>query len=242
DVLPHPHIGLSTLTFLFDGSIMHRDTLGNEVEINPGAVNWMTAGKGIVHSERTPEHLRHSDKYMHGLQIWVALPKALEQMEPEFFHVEKEQIPTWAEGDLQYKLIAGEAFGRKSPVPVYSQLYMLEIKSKTRQTVNIGHELAGESGLYILDGAVISDGNTYGPKQILVTTDSSLCAFTIEANSTIYIFGGTPFAEERLIDWNFVASSRELIEDAKQRWQAQTFGKIKGDETEFMPYPALNKK
>ena len=113
DVLPHPHIGLSTLTFLFEGSIMHRDTLGNSVEINPGAANWMTAGKGIAHSERTPEHLRHSAKEMHGLQIWVALPKELEQMEPEFFHIEEKQIPQWTDRDLQFKLVAGD---RKSVV------------------------------------------------------------------------------------------------------------------------------
>ncbi len=242
DVLPHPHIGLSTLTFLFDGSIMHRDTLGNEVEIKPGAVNWMTAGKGIVHSERTPEYLRHSDKFMHGLQIWVALPKDLEQMEPEFFHIGKEQIPLWNYGDLQFKLIAGEAFGRKSPVPVYSPLYMLELKSKTKQDVNIGRELKGESGLYILEGAIYSDNETYGAKQLLVSSDSSLCSFTIEADSTIYIFGGEPFAEDRLIDWNFVASRKDLLDEAKQRWNDQNFGKIKGDETEFMPYPALHKK
>lgn len=242
DVLPHPHIGLSTLTFLFEGSIMHRDTLGNEVEINPGAVNWMTAGKGIAHSERTPDHLRHSDKHMHGLQIWVALPKHLEQMEPEFFHIEKEQIPTWNEGDLQFKLVAGNVLGHQSPVPVYSPLYMLEVKSKTRQPVNLGHALTGEAGLYILEGAVYSDEHTYGPKQILVSTDASLCEFTMEANTTVYIFGGEPFAEERFIDWNFVASSRELIEAAKQKWISQTFDKIKGDETEYMPYPSLHNK
>ena len=165
DLLPHPHIGLSTLTFLFDGSIMHRDTLGNEVEIKPGAVNWMTAGKGIVHSERTPEYLRHSDKIMHGLQIWVALPKELEQMEPEFFHIDEEQIPTWTEGDLQFKLMAGEAFGKRSAVPVYSKLFMIEIKSSTSQKVYIGQHFYGESGLYILEGRIESDGNTYEPKQ-----------------------------------------------------------------------------
>src|SRR5690554_4666692 len=108
DVLPHPHIGLSTLTFLFEGSIMHRDTLGNEVEIKPGAVNWMTAGKGIVHSERTPEYLRESDLLMHGLQIWVALPKDLEQMDPQFSHIEKNEILSWSEGDVAFKLVAGD--------------------------------------------------------------------------------------------------------------------------------------
>jgi len=242
DVLPHPHIGLSTLTFLFEGSILHRDTLGNVVEIKPGAVNWMTAGKGIVHSERTPEYLRHSDKSMHGLQIWVALPKALEQMEPEFFHIESEQIPDWSAGDLHFKLVAGEAFGRKSAVPVYSKLFMIEIKSKTRQVVNIGNELYGESGLYILEGGIESEGNFYGPKQLLVAAESSLCEFTIQANSTIYIFGGEPFPEERLIDWNFVSSSKVLIDEAKEKWIAQTFPKIEGDENEFVPYPTYPKK
>lgn len=242
DVLPHPHIGLSTLTFLFEGSIMHRDALGNEVEIKPGAVNWMTAGKGIVHSERTPEYLRHSQLFMHGLQIWVALPKELERMEPEFFHIKAEHIPKWTEGDLQFKLVAGEAFGRKSPVPVYSKLFMLEIKSKKTKAINIGDQLYGESGLYILEGAIESEGNVYGPKQLLVAKDSTLCEFTIQENSTIYIFGGAPFPEERFIDWNFVSSSKELIEEAKQKWKAQLFSKIEGDEIEFIPYPSPIKK
>lgn len=242
DVLPHPHIGLSTLTFLFEGSIMHRDTLGNEVEIKPGAVNWMTAAKGIVHSERTPEYLRDSPLFMHGLQIWVALPKEQEQMEPQFSHVEKEHIPTWTEGDLQFKLVAGEAFGKKSPVPVFSKLFMIEIKSVTEQVVSIGDELYGESGLYILEGSIKSDTHEYGPKQLLVAKDSTLCEFTIAANSTIYIFGGEPFPEERFIDWNFVATSKELIEEAKERWKAQTFPKIKGDETDYIPYPSLLRK
>ena len=242
DVLPHPHIGLSTLTFLFEGSIMHRDTLGNEVEIKPSAVNWMTAGKGIVHSERTPEYLRDSPLYMHGLQIWVALPKDLEQMEPQFSHIEAEQIPSWTEGDLQFKLVAGEAFGRKSPVPVFSKLFMLEIKSKSKQVVNIGNELYGEAGLYILKGAIESESNIYEPKQLLVAKDSSLCEFTIQENSTIYIFGGEPFPEERFIDWNFVSSNKELIEEAKQKWKDQSFDKIKGDETEYIPYPTYSRK
>lgn len=237
DVLPHPHIGLSTLTFLFEGSIMHRDTLGNAVEIKPGAVNWMTAGKGIVHSERTPEYLRNSDINMHGLQIWVALPIELEQMEPSFSHIDQEQIPCWIEGDLQFKLIAGEAFDRKSPVPVFSKLFMLEIKSKTKKTINIGDQLYGESGLYILEGAIVSEGNIYDPKQLLVAKDSKLCEFIIHENSTIYIFGGETFPEKRYIDWNFVSSSKGLIEDAKQKWKTQSFPKIEGDDKEYIPYP-----
>jgi redox-sensitive bicupin YhaK (pirin superfamily) len=119
---------------------------------------------------------------------------------------------------------------------------MIEIKSTIRQTVNIGHELYGEAGLYILEGSIESDGNSYLPKQLLVAKESSLCEFIIEANSTIYIFGGEPFPEERFIDWNFVASDMDLINNAKQKWMAQTFDKIKGDEIEFVPYPEYNKK
>lgn len=239
DVGPHPHIGLSTLTYLFEGNIMHRDSLGTQVEIKPGQVNWMTAGKGIVHSERTPDYLRHSDKHLHGLQIWVALPKELEQMEPSFVHVEGDGLPSWEQDGIQIKLIAGEAFGRKSAVPVYSPLYFLEIKSKNRQKISIGKDLYGESGLYILEGSIESDGHTFEPKQLLVAKDSSLCEFTMNDNTTVYIFGGEPFPEPRHIYWNFVATSHELIEDAKKRWVEQSFPKVPG-ETGFVPLPEQN--
>src|SRR5690554_56441 len=242
DILPHPHIGLSTLTFLFEGSIMHRDTLGTEMEIKPGAVNWMTAGKGIVHSERTPNYLRNEDISLHGLQIWVALPKDREEMEPQFYHASEDEIPSWTEGDLQFKLVAGKALGHESPVPVFSELFMIEIKSKTKQEVNIGDELYGESGLYILKGGIESDGNFYEPKQLLVAKDSTLCQFTIAENSTIYIFGGEPFPEKRYIDWNFVSSRKERIEEAKQKWMNKEFPKIKGEEDAYIPYPTIKRK
>ncbi|MBB2145658.1 pirin family protein [Pedobacter sp. LMG 31464] len=236
DIPPHPHIGLSTLTYLFEGNVMHKDGLGTEVEIKAGQVNWMTAGKGIVHSERTPEYLRHSTKALHGLQIWVALPKDLEQMEPEFFHAEADEIPTWENNGVQYKLIAGEVLGHKSPIPVYSPLYLVELKSTIRITVKIGDELFGESGIYILEGAIENDGNTFEPKQLLVAKESSLCEFIMQANTTIYIFGGEPFPEERFIYWNFVASSKELIEEAKTKWLNQEYPPVPG-ETDFVPLP-----
>lgn len=242
DVLPHPHIGLSTLTFLFEGSIMHQDSIGTTLEIKPGAVNWMTAGKGVVHSERTPEYLRESKLKMHGLQIWVALPKEKEGIEPQFFHIEKEDIPTWTEVNLQFKLIAGDAFGKTSPVPVFSKLFMIEIKSTAKQEVNIGEHLYGEAGLYILDGSIESEGHTFENKQLLVANDSTLCTFTMNKDTTIYIFGGEPFPEERFIDWNFVSSSKERIEEAKQKWKAQEFPKIEGDSDEFVPYPTSKRK
>lgn len=236
DVPPHPHIGLSTLTYLFEGSIMHRDSLGSEIEIKPGAVNWMTSGKGIVHSERTPEYLRTSDKSLHGLQIWVALPKELEQIEPSFFHISESEIPKWNIGNVEVKLIAGELLGHKSAVPVHSPLYLLELKSKTKEIVTMGQELFGESGLYILEGSIESEGTNYEPKQILIAKDPKLCSFTMNENSTVYIFGGEPFPEERTIYWNFVSSDKNLIEEAKTRWVNQEFDKVPG-ETDFVPLP-----
>lgn len=236
DVPPHPHIGLSTLTYLFEGAIMHRDSLGTEMVIEPGAVNWMTAGKGIVHSERTPEYLRHTEKRLHGLQIWVALPKALENMEPSFTHVEAQDIPEWQQDGVTIKLIAGKAFGKKSLVPVYSPLYFIEIKSTARTKVNIGHELYGESAMYILNGSITNDGHIYGTKQLLVAKEASLCEFEMSENTTLYLFGGEPFPEEHFIYWNFVHSDKDFIEQAKEDWTAQRFPKVP-NETEFVPLP-----
>ena len=236
DVGPHPHIGLSTLTYLFEGAIMHRDSIGSVVEIQPGAVNWMTSGKGVVHSERTPEYLRHSEKSLHGLQIWVALPKELEEMEPSFTHIEANEIPEWTENGVHYKLVAGEAFGKKSPVPVYSPLYFLEIKTKEAATISIGDQLFGESALYILEGSIKDGEDEFGPKQILIAKNTELCTFEMSANTTVYIFGGEAFPEERFIFWNFVSSRKERIEEAKQAWIAQTFPKIEG-ENGFVPLP-----
>ena len=247
DVPPHPHIGLSTLTYLFEGSIFHRDSLGSAVEIKPGAVNWMTAGKGVVHSEMTPGYLRNSDQFLHGFQIWVALPKEMEQSEPTFFHIEADEIPVWQEDGVNYKLIAGEAFGRKSAVPVHSPLYFVEIRSAAKQKLDIGEHLFGEVGMYVLDGSVSIEGNKYGPKQLLIAKNASLCAFEINENSTIYLFGGEPFPEERHIFWNFVHSDREKIEEAKVNWHDQNLGafpKIPGDDQEYVPLPKaiLNRK
>jgi hypothetical protein len=236
DVAPHPHIGLSTLTYLFEGSLMHRDSLGNAIEIKPGEVNWMTAGKGIVHSERTPEYQRNSVKNFHGLQFWIALPKNIEQTEPGFIHIEKEDLPCRIDGALSYKLIAGEALGEKSPVPVYSKLFFIELKSETNQTVSICKDLFGEAGVYILEGEIKSGGNVYEKKQIVVPEE--ICTFEFEMNSggLVYIIGGEPFPEERFIYWNFVSSERELIDKAKEMWSAQKFPEIPG-ESGFVPLP-----
>ena len=242
DVPPHPHIGLSTLTYLFEGSIFHRDSIGSAIEIQPGAVNWMTAGKGVTHSERTPEYLRHTDKRLHGLQIWVALPKHLEGSEPSFHHTEAADIPAWETDGVHYKLIAGEVFGKTSPVPVHSKLYFIEIKTGDKPAkISIGNDLYGESALYILEGNIKSEGNTYEPKFILIAKDAKLCEFEMDANTTVYIFGGEPFPEERDIHWNFVNSDKQVIEQAQHDWKDQKFPKVPG-ETEFVPLPATSLK
>jgi redox-sensitive bicupin YhaK (pirin superfamily) len=236
DVPPHPHIGLSTLTYLFEGEIIHKDSLGSEQLIKPGAVNWMTAGKGIVHSERTPDKLRNTETNLHGLQIWVALPLDKENMEPTFTHTEAEELPSWQEDGIHYKLIAGSAFHKVSPVPVHSDLYFIEIKAQEKRTLNIGNELYGESAIYILEGEISTEDQSFGNKQILVAKESSLCEFTIHENTTIYIFGGHPFEEERKIYWNFVASSQETIDKAKEDWKSGKFPKIPNEEG-FVPLP-----
>lgn len=245
DVAPHPHIGLSTLTYLFEGSIQHKDSLGSDIEIKPGAVNWMTAGKGVVHSERTPEYLRGTEKNLHGLQIWVALPKYLEKSEPSFSHIEESDIPSWNAQGASFKLIAGKAFDKESPVPVHSDLYFIEIKCVEKTQINIGEDLYGESALYILEGSINADTFNYGPKQILVAKDSTLCSFEMESNTTVYIFGGIPFEEERFIFWNFVNSDKEVIEQAKKDWEQQNleaFPKVIGDDKEYVPLPGRRTK
>lgn len=240
DVAPHPHIGLSTLTYLLEGAIQHKDSLGNDLEIQPGAVNWMTAGTGVVHSERTPEYLRSTEKHLHGFQIWVGLPKDLEQSEPSFHHTEAADIPSWTDGGLRYKLIAGELSGRKSPVPVHSTLFFLEISSTGIQKVNIGSELFGEVAMYVLDGTVTVDGQVFGGKQLLIAKDAKLCEFEMSDSATVYLFGGEPFPEERYIFWNFVNSDKAVIEKATENWHQQNheaFPLVPGDTDDYVPLP-----
>jgi redox-sensitive bicupin YhaK (pirin superfamily) len=236
DVDMHPHIGLSTLTFLFEGNVFHRDSLGTAREIKSGEVNWMTAGKGVVHTERTPDYLRDKAKTLHGLQICVALPKGDEECKPSYTHIDAARLPSWENDEVSFKLIAGEAFGKKSPVPVYSALYFVEVKSIEAKTIDIGDHLYGESALYILEGGIKSEGHTYGPKQILVAKAPTLCEFQIEANSTVYIFGGEAFPEERFIEWNFVATNKDLIEKAKKDWMEDRFPTVP-NETVKVPLP-----
>ncbi len=236
DVGPHPHIGLSTLTYLFEGSIQHKDSLGNDLEIKPGSVNWMTAGKGVVHSERTPTYLRTTEKVLHGLQIWIALPKHLEEIEPNFTHIEAEALPTWTENGIDFKLIAGNYKTHQSPVPVYSPLYFLELKTTQDVKFKFGKDLYGESALYILQGKVIDEGNLFTEKQLLVAKDHSVCELEIEANTILYLFGGEAFPEEHFILWNFVSSSKERLKQAKEDWMNHRFPLVPNDD-DYVPFP-----
>ena len=176
----------------------------------------------------------------HGFQIWVGLPKALEQSESSFYHIEKEALPKWEENGIQYKLIAGEIEGKSAPVPVHSPLFFIEIKTEAAQKIDIGDRLYGEVAMYVLEGSVKVEGNTYGTKQLLVAKKASLCAFETNEETTLYLFGGEPFDEERFMFWNFVNSDKAVLEQAKTDWKNQNldaFPKVPGDEEEYVPLP-----
>ena len=237
DVGQHPHIGLSTLTFMLEGTILHEDSLGTKQLIQPGSVNWMTAGKGVSHSERTPENLRNGNEFIaHGYQIWVALPKHLEDMEPEFHHLKKSELPKWREGTAQFTLVAGEGYGFKSPVPTYSPLFMVEIKSENEFPLNINDKLKGEIGICIVEGGITACDEIVEKGNILVSKVEDTCEIVLKPNTHILLFGGEPLPETRHIYWNFVSSSKEKIEQAKKAWKDKSFPMMKDDQT-YVPLP-----
>lgn len=230
DVDQHPHIGLATLTFMLEGEIMHEDSLGTQQLIKPGSVNWMVAGKGVSHTERTPENLRKGTVFTaHGYQIWVALPKELEDCEPEFHHFDAKELPSWTDGAATFTLVAGKGYGKESPVPVHSELFMVEIKNKASYNLNTKDHLKGEIGICIVAGGIEACGENVGKGNIVVAKVEDTCKTVLQPNSHIILFGGIPFPEERHIYWNFVSSSKEKIEKAKEAWAAKTFPLMKND-------------
>jgi redox-sensitive bicupin YhaK (pirin superfamily) len=235
DVRPHPHIGLSTVTYLFDGEFLHRDSLGTEQPIRPGAVNWMTAGKGIVHSERSPLAARKSGPSIHGLQLWVALPDAYEDTEPSFAHHAADSIPETELPGARMRVIAGSAFGVDSPVKVHSELFYSEVFLERNRQLTVPDHVR-ERGLYVVDGQITIEGKAYGPTAMLVFQPKSAVVIHAAENARFMLFGGAPVGE-RHIEWNFVASSPQKIEAAKKRWTEQAFAKIPGDSEEFIPLP-----
>lgn len=239
DVDQHPHCGLSTLTYLFKGEVEHKDSTGAKQVIRAGDVGFMTSGIGCTHSERTPEHLRGKDYEIHGYQIWVALPKEKEEMEPNFQYFQKNQMPQWSDEGLLIKLIAGNAFGASAPLQGYSPLYMIDIKAEKDAVLDLKNKLTGEVAFVIVNGSITDQDQTISAGQMLISKSNEECEITLTKGTHILIFGGEPLPEERFLMWNFVASSKERLEKAKQNWIDKKFPKVPGDDT-YIPFPEYN--
>ena len=236
DVRPHPHIGLSTVTYLFDGEIHHRDSLGVNQLIRPGAVNWMTAGAGIVHSERTDPPRRQEGGLMHGIQSWVALPEADEETAPAFAHYSVEQLPELDEGGVWARLIAGSAYGLKNGVKTHSPLFYLhaELAEGARLALPAGPT---DRAVYIVSGTVEHGGTRYAGGRMLVFAPGGEPVVTAQDGpARLMLLGGEPIGE-RLIWWNFVSSRRDRLEQAKADWQAGRMALPPEDNAEFIPVP-----
>ncbi len=235
DVRPHPHIGLATVTYLYEGAIMHRDSLGNAQVIRPGDVNWMTAGRGIVHSERTPTPERVAGHRVHGIQTWVALPQADAEVEAAFFHHAASELPQIEQGDVRLRVIAGTAFGATSPVRVHAPTLYVDVEFLQDGDFVLPPEHA-ERAVYLVDGNAALDTQALPERTMLVLAPGGDVRIAGTAGTRLMLCGGAPLDGERHIWWNFVSSSRERIERAKADWLEQRFGQVPG-ETEFIPLP-----
>jgi redox-sensitive bicupin YhaK (pirin superfamily) len=230
DIRPHPHIGLSTLTYLYEGRMVHRDSLGRVQTILPGEVNWMTAGSGIAHSERA-----HADDYgkkvrMQGLQFWVALPDTKEDEAPSFRHYEKNKIPIFEGVGFIANIITGKAFGLESPVEVSSPMIFLDVLAEQASEINFVAEKSDfEIAVYVLTGKVTYRSGTIESGHLAILTHTNELKFQAEANTHFIVIGGEPFSTPRFIYWNFVSSSREKIETAKKAWKDERFPTVPGE-------------
>jgi hypothetical protein len=234
DVRPHPHIGLSTLTYLFEGEIMHRDSVGSEQAIRPGEVNWMVAGHGITHSERF-ERARRDGGRMDGLQAWVALPKEHEETAPAFFHHGAEEVPELSEGGVRRRLIAGDAYGARSPVRTHSPLFYVHsaLEAGAREQMPNG---VSERAAYVIEGKVGADGQRFKEGQLLVFAKGKRAVLEAITPASLMLLGGEPVGE-RFIEWNFVSSSKQRIEQAKADWRAGRMKLPDLDHEEFIALP-----
>jgi redox-sensitive bicupin YhaK (pirin superfamily) len=235
DVRPHPHIGLATVSYLFDGRITHRDSEGNVQEISPGAMNLMTAGKGISHSERTPELDRDGQHKMYGLQSWIALPAAKEEIAPSFQHYAAEDMPTIADNGVKARVIAGSAFGKTSPVATVSDWFYVEVALGAGMSVPLDadHE---ERAIYVVSGEVEIAGDRFEGPRLLIFKPGDRITVRATQPTVMMFLGGTALEGPRYIWWNFVSSSKERIEQAKEDWKQGRFGQVP-DESEFIPLP-----
>jgi redox-sensitive bicupin YhaK (pirin superfamily) len=235
DVRPHPHIGLATVTYLFEGEITHRDSLGVTQKIHPGEVNWVTAGSGITHSERF-ETLRAQGGPMHGIQAWVALPREHEETAPDFAHHAAASLPTYEGGGLLARLVAGEGFGAKAPVKTHSPLFYAHWTLAPGASAQLPAEYP-ERAAYIAQGEVEVENRTYEAGKMLVFKPGAPVTFKAISHSIVMLLGGEPLGE-RFVEWNFVSSSRERIEQAKADWRAGRMKLPDADDKEFIPLPA----
>jgi redox-sensitive bicupin YhaK (pirin superfamily) len=235
DVRPHPHIGLSTVTYLFDGSIVHRDSLGTVQSIEPGAVNWMTAGRGIVHSERSDTELRKRRHKLYGIQIWVALPRDREEIEPDFTHYPAASLPVSESDGATVRVIAGTFDGQTSPVKTLSPLFYADAVLQRGASLTLENTYE-ERAIYLLDGSVASREQAFESGRLLVFSAGDEIPVRAASNARVLLFGGAPLDGPRHVWWNFVASSRERIERAKADWREKRFAAVPG-ETEFIPLP-----
>jgi redox-sensitive bicupin YhaK (pirin superfamily) len=237
DVRPHPHIGLSTVTYLFDGEILHRDSLGSAQPIRPGDVNWMTAGRGIAHSERTDPALRTRPARLFGIQSWVALPRAEEETAPDFVHHPAATLPSVAEDGVRLRLVAGTAWGLASPVATASPLFYADAALAPGAALPLpdGHE---ERGAYVVQGTVEVAGTRFeSGRMLLFRAGDKLSLQAGPEGARLLLLGGATMDGPRFIFWNFVSSSHDRIEQAKADWAAGRFAKVPGDEKEFIPLP-----
>jgi len=243
DVRPHPHINLATVTYLFDGTIHHRDSLGSDQLIEPGAINWMTAGTGIVHSERTPPALRESGQKLNGIQLWVALPQDKEEIKPSFRHHPKDAFPVIKSEGATVKLLLGSGFKHVSPVQVLSDMIYAEIKLKAGTRFVLPADDGRELGAYVVEGALSVEGEAIAPYSMCVGEPGRSLVLHATQDSLVMVVGGRPIGS-RSIYWNFVSSDPARIEEAKKLWVrgpqfgAPRFAPIPGDDQEFIPLPA----
>ena len=242
DVRPHPHIGLSTVTYMFSGELRHKDSLGFDQVIRPGDVNWMTAGAGIAHSERTDADRRANGQHMHGIQSWIALPDDAAETAPEFHHHPKADLPVIERDGAVMRLIAGRAFGETSPVKTYSPMFYLAVEAEAGATIETPPD-DPERALYIVDGAARIDGKVYEAKRMIVFAPDAAPVIETTAASRMMMLGGAPVGK-RLIWWNFVAKTQERLDRAKADWRASAEAGFKEsvfslppDEEEFIPLP-----
>ena len=235
DVRPHPHIGLATVTYLFEGEILHRDSLGTVQAIRPGDVNWMTAGRGIAHSERTPPELRAGGSRVAGIQLWVGLPSADEEMAPGFVHVPGAELPVMQEDKMRLRVILGDWEGESSPVETRSPMFYADAQLDANTDITVPADYS-ERAAYVIDGAIEHDGKTFTAGQLLVFRALADADVTARAHARVLFLGGEPLDGPRHLWWNFVSSSKKRLAQAAEDWRANKFATIPG-ETEFIPLP-----